>query len=185
MSCQSVSLTEITAGMAEVLASPREVGTLETIVVRPASDRREFRQAARVTPDGGVEGDKWATSCWLKLPDGRPDPRVQVSVMNARIVRLIAGTTARVDLAGDNLIVDFDLSEANLAVGDRLAIGEVILQVSDMPHTGCGKFRARYGTEAVEYINAPRGRSLRLRGLFASVVQGGTVRVGDAVRKVA
>lgn len=81
--------------------------------------------------------------------------------------------------------MDFDLSEGNVAVGQKLAVGEVRLQISDLPHTGCKKFAARYGPDATQYLNSPRGRQLRLRGLFASIVTSGTVRVGDAVRKVA
>jgi MOSC domain-containing protein YiiM len=175
---------QISDGFSRVLESPKDAGTLEAIVIRPASGQRERPAKARLTAEGGVEGDRWAATSWLKLPDGRPDPRVQVAVMNARILRLLAGDEERISLAGDNLIVDFDLSEANVPVGQKLAVGEVVIQVSDQAHTGCGKFQQRYGKDAVQYINAPRGRSLRLRGLFASIVQGGTVREGDSVRKL-
>jgi MOSC domain-containing protein YiiM len=178
-----LSTEQISVGFPRVLDSPKDQGTLEAIIIRPTSGQRELRKEARLTPEGGVEGDRWAATSWLKLADGRPDPRVQVAVMNARILRLLAGDEERIGLAGDNLIVDFDLSEANLPVGQKLAVGEVVIQVRDQAHTGCGKFQQRYGRDAVQYINAPRGRELRLRGLFASIVQGGTVRVGDGIRK--
>jgi hypothetical protein len=83
---------QIEAGLPEVLASPQDRGSLEAIVIRPRVDERELRQAARLSPEAGLEGDRWlGSSDGLLLPDGRPDPRAQVSLMNARILRLIAG----------------------------------------------------------------------------------------------
>jgi MOSC domain-containing protein YiiM len=87
-------------------------------------------------------------------------------------------------LAGDNLVVDLDLSEANLPVGQRLKIGEVLMEITDLPHTGCSKFAERFGTDALRYINAAEYRSLRLRGLFARVLKAGTIRLGDVVQKI-
>jgi MOSC domain-containing protein YiiM len=176
---------EMEAGLDDVLASPREEGRIEAIVVRPAEDERQLRQAAQLTPEGGVEGDRWATeSGGLRLPDGRPDPRAQVSLMNVRILRLIAGQEARMELAGDNLIVDLDLSEENMAVGERLRAGEALLEVTDVPHTGCGKFAQRFGPDATRFINASARADLHLRGRYARVIEAGKVRVGDLVQKV-
>jgi MOSC domain-containing protein YiiM len=36
----------------------------------------------------------------------------------------------------------------------------------------------------MKFVNSPEGKRLRLRGLNAKVVQAGTVRAGDAVRRV-
>jgi len=104
--------------------------------------------------------------------------------MNARILRLIASDEERMALAGDNLIVDFDLSARNMMPGQRLGIGEVVVEVTDVPHTGCEKFLARYGRDAVKFVNSSEGKRLRLRGVCAKVVKQGTVRIGDAVYKV-
>jgi MOSC domain-containing protein YiiM len=87
-------------------------------------------------------------------------------------------------LAGDNLIVDMDLSEANLPAGQKLAVGEALIEVTDHPHTGCGKFTRRFGQDAVRFINAEERRPLRLRGLYARILKAGAVRVGDAVQKI-
>jgi MOSC domain-containing protein YiiM len=103
--------------------------------------------------------------------------------MNARILRLIAGQEEAICLAGDNLIVDLDLSEDNLPTGSRLAIGDVVLEISDVSHTGCAKFSSRYGQEARQFVNSPRGKQLHLRGRYAKIVAGGTIHVGDVVRK--
>jgi len=96
---------------------------------------------------------------------------------------LIAGSPERRALAGDQLHLDLDLSEANLPPGTRLALGSAVIEVTEQPHTGCAKFAARFGRDALRFVNSPIGRSLRLRGLNARVVVPGTVHVGDLVRK--
>ncbi len=53
-----------------------------------------------------------------------------------------------------------------------------------MPHTGCKKFAARFGLEMLEAFNSPEGRALNLRGINTRVAEPGTVRVGDAVRRL-
>ena len=103
--------------------------------------------------------------------------------MNARAVDVIAGSRDRWKLAGDQLFVDFDLSEDRIAPGDRLQIGEAVVEIAPIPHTGCDLFRDRYGMDAVKFINSKLGKSLRLRGVFAQIVRGGMVRLGDPVQK--
>jgi MOSC domain-containing protein YiiM len=181
MEIEHLSEDQIEAGMPAVFASPQNRGQLEAIVVRPESDKRETREAVYLSPEGGVEGDRWASS---KAQDGGPEPCAQVSLMNGRLLRMIAKDDERIPLAGDNLIVDLDLSEANLPIGQRLTVGEVLMEITDLPHTGCSKFAERFGTDALRYINAAERRSLRLRGLFARVLKAGTVQVGDAVQKI-
>jgi len=176
---------ELEQGLPEVLDSPRDVGRLEAIVVRPASGERRTLTAAALTTDGGVEGDRWVTDSYYRLPDGRSDPRCQVSLMNARFLRQVAGSEDAVCLAGDNLIVDLDLSEENLPAGSRLAIGEsAVIEISDHPHTGCSNFARRYGEDARKFMNNPRGKSLHLRGRYARVVSDGTIAVGDVVQRL-
>jgi MOSC domain-containing protein YiiM len=104
--------------------------------------------------------------------------------MNMRAIALLAQDESRWALAGDQLFVDFDLSEANLPAGTRIAIGSVILEVSSTPHTGCVKFSERFGKDALKFVNSPEGKPLRLRGVNTRVVQAGKIQVGDAVRKV-
>ncbi len=177
---------QIQTGLPHVMASPQEGGRIEAIVVRPGEDQREFRQTVYLSPEGGIDGDRWAAMVGQPVSGGSPDSRAQqVSLMNARLLRLIAGDEERMALAGDNLIVDLDLSQANLPVGQKLAVGEALIEVTDHPHTGCGKFTRRFGQDAVRFINAEEHRPLRLRGLYARILKAGAVRVGDAVQKIA
>jgi MOSC domain-containing protein YiiM len=96
----------------------------------------------------------------------------------------VAGERERWPLAGDQLYVDFDLSVENVPAGTRLAIGEAVIELTEVPHTGCAKFSARFGTEALKFVNKSPGRELRLRGANARIVTPGTVRAGDAVSKL-
>lgn len=104
--------------------------------------------------------------------------------MNSRFARLIAATEDRVPLAGDQLYVDLDLSWGNLPTGTLLEFVEVTLRVTDVPHTGCAKFRARFGMPALRETNTPEGKDLRLRGINTTVVTGGMLRQGETVRVV-
>jgi MOSC domain-containing protein YiiM len=181
---QHRSTIELEAGLPEVLESPRDEGRLEAIVIRPATNQRRMLSTVRLSPDGGVEGDRWITDSYYRLKDGRSDPCCQVSLMNARFLRQIAGSEDAICLAGDNLIVDLDLTDANLPAGSRLAIGsDVVIEITSKAHTGCTKLEGRYGSEAKAFMNSKVRKPLHLRGRYASVVRGGTIEVGDTVRK--
>ena len=164
--------------------SPADGGTLVQIVVRPDKELRELPQSCTVTPEAGIPGDRWARHCSHQLPDGRLNPETQLTLMNARCLALVAGSRERWPLAGDNLVVDLDLSEANLATGQRLKIGEAIIEITAKPHTGCAKFSNRFGAEALKFVNSPEGTALRLRGVHAQVVQAGRITVGDRIEKL-
>ena len=130
-----------------------------------------------------------STSNWNQRPssrtdDGGPHPDMQLNVMNARAVALVAGDRDRWSLAGDQLYVDLDISEANVPPGTQLAIGTAVIEVTDQPHTGCAKFTQRFGLEAHRFVNSRERADLHLRGINAKVVTPGTIRPGDAVTKV-
>ena len=179
-----LSRDELEAGLDEILSSPRERGVLKAVVVRPETDARLSLQRCEISPERGVHGDNWAQGCWVTLPDGRPHPDVQVTLMNARTIALIAREEARWALAGDNLYVDLDLSGANLPPGTRLSVGSAILEITAVPHNGCGKFAERFGVEATRFVNSREGKRLHLRGIYARIVQPGVIAVGDLVLKL-
>jgi MOSC domain len=169
------------AQLEDVRAAPADHGQLERIVRRPASGEREVVDEGQLDETLGLVGDGWAT----RVPELTPVYMdAQLTVINTRVLAVIEPDRDRWPLAGDQLYVDFDLSVENLPPGSRLAIGSAVIEVSETPHTGCAKFSARFGGDALRWINSPTGRAHRMRGLNARIVTGGTVRVGDVVRKV-
>ena len=174
---------ELQAGLPHIRESPKDDGVLEAIVVRPAPGERLDVENREISLAGGVRGDHWAKGCWMSTEDGRPHPDVQICIMNARCLALVAGARARWPLAGDNLIIDLDLSPENLPPGQRLRIGDATIEITAVPHGGCKAFAERYGQSAVVFVNGPKGRALRLRGVYARVLEDGRVTVGDRVIK--
>ena len=177
-------MNALEAGLDSVRAAPSREGTLELIACRPATEERELLGEAYFDLEDGLAGDIWAERPSQRT--GAPNPDAQVTVMSARAAALVSGGDDPDGWAqaGDQLYVDFDLSMEALPPGSRLAIGSALLEVSEQPHTGCAKFSARFGSDALRWINSPVGRELRMRGMNARVVRGGTVRAGDAVRRV-
>ncbi len=173
---------ELEAGLPEILASPTEVGRVELVVRRPAEGEREVLDEGSLDVDFGLIGDDWHARSIRR--GAEPDPRTQVTLMNARAIALVAGDRARWPLAGDQLYVDLDLSPENLPPGTRLAVGTAVVEVSDVPHTGCAKFTERFGSAAIRFVNGRSGRARRLRGMNARVVENGIVRPGDEIRKL-
>ena len=167
-----------------ILESPGDEGRLQMIVIRPSTNQRASVNHCEVSPEGGVHGDSWAHHCWKKLEDGRPDPDVQVTMINSRLISLLAGEGERRALAGDQLYADLDLSRDNLPIGQRLRIGNAEFEVSPEPHTGCGKFSERFGPEALKFISARERQALRLRGIYLKIVSAGVIATGDVIRKV-
>lgn len=181
---QHIGLLEIEKRKDWLLAAPSDSGRVEMLVVRPAVNQRESLPRVMFSMQQGVVGDNWQAACWKKLADGRSDPEVQVAIMNARMIELLTDDKSQWPLAGDQLFVDFDLSVANLSVGDRLQVGAAILEITAEPHRGCGKFKRRFGEDALAYVNSTMGDAQRLRGVYARIVSTGEVAVGDCIRKV-
>jgi hypothetical protein len=180
---------ELATRVDHLRAAPAEVGTLDLVVRRPAHGEREILQEGVLDEADGLVGDNWLSRATSRaVAEGR-HLKAQVTVMSSRMIRLLADSDRERALAGDQLYVDLDLSHANLPAGTRIAIGDpgsggAVIEVTDKPHTGCAKFVRRYGEEVVGFVNSDVGRELRLRGLNARVVTGGTVRPGDEIRKV-
>jgi hypothetical protein len=173
------------AGLEEVLRAPSAEGAVELIVRRPAVDEREVLAEAELDLVAGLVGDTWSLRGSKRTADGSSHPAMQLTVMSARVVDLVAGgDRERWPLAGDQLYVDLDLSESNLPAGTQLALGSAVIEVTEEPHTGCAKFSARFGREAHRFVNTREHRHLRLRGLNARVVVPGNVRAGEPIRKL-
>lgn len=167
---------ELEARWAELEQSPRDGGTVEMIVRRPGRDQREELPSAAFSAEAGLAGDDWLRR--------NPDPEAQITLMNSRLIHLLAGDKTRWAEAGDQLFVDLDLSQANLPPGTRLQIGEVLMEVSPLPHTGCTKFARRFGGAARKWVMSDIGQQERRRGMYTRVIRDGKIQVGDRIHKV-
>jgi MOSC domain-containing protein YiiM len=179
-----IEAEDLEAGIPHILDAPSHVGTVELVVRRPVEGERELLDEGVLDLEQGLVGDRWRparTGDYGGADDGRA---AQITLMNARVIDLVAGDRDRWALAGDQLYVDFDLRVQNLPPGTRLEVGSAVLEVSDLPHTGCAKFTARFGSAATRFVNGKPNRELRLRGMNTRIVTPGTVHPGDAIRKL-
>lgn len=175
---------QLEAGLDHIRHSPGDAGRLDMIVRRPAENLREELHEGELNTAEGLAGDTWNIRRSSRAPDHPPSPERQITIMNSRMIALAAQGESRRALAGDQLYVDMDLSLDNIPPGTRLSLGSAILEVTDQIHTGCDKFVARFGVEAMKFVNSETGRSLRLRGMYARVAQPGTIRLGERMTKM-
>ena len=164
-------------------SAPRHEGKVVLIVRRPAVDARELLETGELDPAVGLVGDTWNGRSSKRTPDGSPHPDMQLTLVNTRFLEVIAGPIERWPLAGDQLYVDFDLSVESMPPGTQLIVGSALIEITEQPHTGCAKYSKRYGPEGLRFVNSPEGSALRLRGVNAKVVNGGTVSVGDRITR--
>lgn len=167
--------------MPHVLAAPKTDAAIATLCFRAGFGLRSFPDRLTMTRAGGIPGERWLTHPWLKLADGSPDPRIQVSILPARVLDLVWRDRVGTVHPGDPIVADLDMTEANLPAGTLLQAGTAVLRVSDEPNDGCVKWKARYGAAAMEWIIAPEHSALRLRGVLCSIEQDGVVRVTDRI----
>jgi hypothetical protein len=177
-----LTLAALEAGLDLIRQSPEDEGVVEMIVRRPATDAREQVEEGELD-EYGLVGDRWGARARKKHLQ-HLDGATQLTLMNSRAAALVAGRSDRWALAGDQLFVDLSLSVENLPPGALLAVGTAVLEIAATPHTGCQKFSARFGADALGFVNSPTGKALRLRGVYARVVQPGTIRVGDVISKM-
>lgn len=166
---------EIERRLAAVGPSECDKGTVETLCLRPARNERHEVDAIVFTVDGGAVGDMWQTY------HDRVE-KEQVALINSRILRAIEPDHDKALLAGDQMFVDFDLSERNLPVGSHIQVGNAVLEITDEPHPGCAKFTKRFGKEAYQWTH--QHPEERRRGAYSRVVRGGSVRKGDKIIKL-
>ena len=171
-------------------ASHADEGTLRLLVRRPARGEREILEVGELDVEEGLLGDTWRERGSNRTADGSAHPDMQLNLMSHPLIEFLAQDPDREALAGDQMYVDLDLSHDNLPVGSRLLIGDpaagpehgAVIEVTEQPHTGCARFIARFGKDAMTFVNGPEGKPRRLRGLCAKVVTAGLVRAGDRVR---
>jgi hypothetical protein len=179
-----LTMAELEAGLDHIRQAPKNEGVLELIVRRPQIDGREVLEEGQLHPFEGLLGDTWKSRGSSRTPDGSAHPDMQLNIMNARVIALLAQNRDRWQLAGDQLHIDMDLGAENLPAGTQLALGSAVIEVTPPPHTGCKKFVSRFGLDAMRFVNSTLGRELHLRGINAKVLQPGLIRVGDVAKKI-
>ena len=141
------------------------------VVLRLLEGRRLTPERVRLDPQLGVIGDRWALGA-------TPNPEAQVTLMRADVARLMSEEPAAF---GDNLFAALDTSAANLPAGTLVRVGTAVCQVTAKPHTGCAKFSARAGADALAISRAPEWKVHQLRGVHLRVLEAGEVAVGDEI----
>ena len=172
----TLTVEELEARWEQTEKSPQDMGTVEMIVRRPKPEQREELERATFTAEAGLAGDDWLRRS--------ADPEAQITMMNSRLIHLLAGDKSRWAEAGDQLFVDLDISQDNLPPGTQLQIGEVVMEVSQLPHTGCTKFARRFGGAARKWIMSEVGEQERRRGVYTRVIQDGQIKLGDRIKKL-
>jgi MOSC domain-containing protein YiiM len=170
------TLEHLERTLAALPPSPVTTGRVILLISRGEGGRREELDRARLALDSGVPGDAWGRQ-------ETPNPEAQLTVMQIDVATLVANGQP-LTLFGDNLIVDLDLSVANLPIGSQVRVGGATLEVTPKPHNGCQKFRARFGPEAVRFVSKPDLRHRNLRGIYMRVVLPGEVSPGDPVEVI-
>lgn len=179
-----VTTEELMAALPHVVAAPKTDAPIQSLCFRPGYGQRAFPQSMRLTIDQGVPGERWLSAPWLRLPDGRPDPSIQVSILPSRVMDLVWRDRASQPHPGDTIVADLDTSTANLPAGTLLQAGTAVLRVSDVFNDACVKWKVRYGEAAKDWITAPGHPALRLRGILCAVVQDGVVGLTDRLHRL-
>lgn len=164
------------AAIATLPAAPLDEGTLELLVARGKNGERTLPEEALLTCDGGMPGDRWAK-------DGRYGPEYQLATIRSDFAKVVANGQ-RLELHGDNLYLNLDLSSKNLPIGSRVRLGAALLEVTPQAHNGCKKWVQRFGLAPMQMNLAPAFKSQHLRGIYLRVLEDGVARVGDRVKVV-
>jgi hypothetical protein len=180
----TATTADLMAALPHILAAPKTNSRIECLCFRPNRNQRTFPEHLTLTRAEGVPGDRWLTEPWMRLPDGLPDPNIQVSILPMRVMNAIWTDRENTPHPGDTIIADLDTSEANLPEGTLLQAGSAVLRVSNVFNDGCVKWKVRYGVDAKNFITAPGHPELRLRGILCAVEQDGILRLGDTITKL-
>jgi hypothetical protein len=170
------SLEDLTRVLTALPPARTDEGRVTLIMRRCEGGRRENLDSVVLEKEVGVPGDAWGR-------DRRRKQDMQIAVMEKDVAELIANGQP-LTLFGDCLMIDLDLSAANLPAGTRLRVGGAVLEITPMPHNGCMKFRSRFGDGALRFVSLRELRHRNLRGIYMRVAEDGKVKVGDRVEVI-
>lgn len=182
---EPITRAELDAALPHLLSAPQDQAPIEQLCLRPGYGQRQFVQDVDMTRDRGIPGERWLDAPWLRLENGRPDPRIQVSILGRRITDLVWRDRNGTPHPGDTIIADLDCSQANMPEGQLLQVGTARLRVSGLFNDACAKWKSRYGADAWAFVRDDRNRRYRLRGILCEVVGDGRARIGDPICKIA
>ena len=175
-------MADLMAALPHILAAPKTDAPIDSLCLRPARNERAFPARITMTRSGGIPGERWLNEPWLTLPDGSPDPRIQVSILPVRVMAMVWRDRDATPHPGDPIVADLDCGLNNLPEGSLIQAGTAVLRVSDEFNAACAKWKVRYGTDARAFIDAPGHPALRLRGVLCSVEQDGEVTLTDRLQ---
>jgi len=176
-STRHLLFTELEARLRALPGAPTDSGRLALIVCRSAEGVRETPERVHLTAEEGVPCDSWGRRTPRK-------PEAQLAVMRRDVAELIANGQP-LTVFGDNIFVDLDISAANLPPGTRLRVGGAVVEVTPLPHNGCAKFKGRFGSDALSFVNAQPTRDQNLRGIYWKVIESGEAAVGAPIQVLA
>ncbi len=177
-----ISAQALAAALPHILAAPRDDAPITGLCLRPGYGLRSHPTRITLTRATGIPGERWATAPWARLPDGSPDPRIQISILPKRMLDLVWHPGDDAPHPGDPIAADLNTTLENLPTGSLIAAGSAMLRVSDLWNDACVKWKARYGQAAFDFVrHAP---DLRLRGVLCEIVQEGEVLATDRLRVV-
>lgn len=179
-----VTTAELMAALPHIMAAPKTDAPIACLCLRPERNERSFPDRLTLTQAEGIPGERWLNESWLKLPDGAPDPGIQVSILPMRVMDLVWRDRKGTPHPGDPIVADLDCGLDNLPEGSLIQAGTAVLRVSDQFNDGCVKWKARYGADALAFLTAAGHTTLRLRGILCAVEQDGLVTGYDRLRVI-
>lgn len=153
------------------LSPAKDAARIELLVRRLRDEGRQTPATAILDPERGLVGDKWAS--------GKKNPATMVTLMRWDFASLLVPGPA---ILGDNLFAAIDTSNENLPAGTIVQVGAARCVVTPKPHTGCSKFSARAGADALALTKSDRWKPHNLRGVHLRVLDRGEVTVGGEIR---